>query len=279
MHLVSSIVEMQQLARQARSQGRRIGLVPTMGSLHEGHLSLIRIARKDCDLLVVSIFVNPTQFGQGEDYDTYPRDMDSDSRKCAGESVDIIFCPGPAEMYRDDRSTIINETAVSIGQCGAARPGHFSGVATVVAKLFNIVDPDLAVFGRKDAQQVAVIRRMARDLNFRVKIVAAPIVREPDGLALSSRNVYLAEEGRAVAGCLNEALDLAEELYGAGELDCSTICRHMIEHIEQRGGIPEYVEAVGRDTFAAVSTVTGPTLFVLAVMVGRTRLIDNREIG
>ena len=208
MDIIRSPKEMQCRALELKREGRIVGFVPTMGFLHEGHLSLMRIARKRCDVLVASIFVNPTQFGPDEDLDAYPRDFGCDESLCEEEGVDLVFYPEPATMYAADASVWVDEVSLSTGLCGAAREGHFRGVCTVVAKLFNLVLPDLAVFGEKDAQQVRIIERMVRDLDFPVEIVRGPIVREPDGLAMSSRNKYLSGQQRKNALCLRRSLDL-----------------------------------------------------------------------
>ena len=198
--------ELQKKVLMLRQEGKKIGFVPTMGFLHEGHLSLMRIARPKCDVLVVSIFVNPTQFGPNEDLDRYPRDFENDKKKCEAEGVDILFFPTAESMYKKDASCWVDETALSKGLCGASREGHFRGVCTVVAKLFNLVQPSFAVFGEKDAQQLRIIERMVRDLFFPIKIIRAPILREPDGLAMSSRNKYLSSEEHKQALCLQKAL-------------------------------------------------------------------------
>jgi pantoate--beta-alanine ligase len=270
---------MRALSSRLRRQGRRIAFVPTMGYLHEGHLSLIRRARRLGDVVVVSIFVNPTQFGPGEDLSRYPRDMERDRRLCRREAVHILFCPSARAMYAPDHSVYVEEKDLSAGLCGAFRPTHFRGVATVVAKLFNIVQPDVAVFGRKDAQQAAVVERMARDLNFGVKIVVAPIVREPDGLAMSSRNTYLSAQERRSATRLNQALILAERICRAGTRSAAVI-RNTVTRL--LAGVPgakmEYVELVDAKTLKPVEHVARPVLLALAVRFGKTRLIDNRLI-
>jgi pantoate--beta-alanine ligase len=276
MEIIPSVDAMQDFALQARRQGRRIGFVPTMGYLHEGHLSLVRIAEDRCDLKVLSIFVNPIQFLPGEDLARYPRDFGRDEALCRAAGVDVIFYPEPADMYRDGFSILVEEKALSQGLCGASRPGHFAGVTTVVAKLFNIVMPDVAVFGQKDAQQARVIRRMARDLNFPVEIVIGPIVREADGLAMSSRNKYLSPREREEALGLRRALDLAVSRVAEGQRDVAGLKAAMLELLRRMPSARvDYIEFVDDDTLAPVTAIDRPVLVVLAVWIGKTRLIDN----
>ncbi len=260
--------------------GQVIGFVPTMGFLHEGHLSLMRIAREQCDVLVVSIFVNPTQFGPNEDLDAYPRDFKRDEALCREAKVDFLFYPDPSNMYMETASVWVEEESLSSVLCGASRPFHFRGVCTVVAKLFNLVQPDLAVFGEKDAQQLRIIERMVRDLNFPVEIVRGPIVRESDGLAMSSRNKYLSPEQRKNAICLRKALDAATRLFQQGEHDVGPIRSVMEEMIS---AVPEvridYIEFVDDQTLCAVDRIDRPVLVAIAVRVGSTRLIDNVVLG
>ena len=271
--------EMQGLARQFHAAGQRVAFVPTMGSLHDGHMSLVRKAREAADLVVVSIFVNPAQFGPEEDYRSYPRDLPRDSRLCADAGVDVLFCPDADAMYAVDSSVYVEETQLSAGLCGACRPGHFRGVATVVAKLFNIVQPDVAVFGQKDAQQVRVIEQMTRDLNFPVRILVAPTLREPDGLAMSSRNVHLSATEREQATCLYRALILAQRLHDEGTSDVGSLRSAMRKVIESTPNAKtDYIEVVDYGTLRAVDVIRGPTLIALAVRIGRTRLIDNLVI-
>ncbi len=271
---------MQTAALAVRREGQRIGLVPTMGYLHEGHLSLVKIARERSDLVVVSIFVNPTQFGPKEDLGAYPRDFDRDEKLCKEEGVDIIFYPPAEDMYAADTSVYVNDDQLTKGLCGATRPGHFRGVLTVVAKLFNIVLPDVAVFGQKDAQQLRVIQQMTRDLNFPVEIVPGPIVREADGLAMSSRNTYLLPEEREDVLCLRSALDLAEKLYVEGEHNAACIREAMLDQLSavQRAEV-DYVEIVDWQSLKPVEQLQGPALVALAVKVGKPRLIDNTILG
>ncbi len=268
---------MQKEALALRRRGRSIVLVPTMGFLHEGHLSLIRRGRRLGDVLVVSLFVNPTQFGPGEDLDRYPRDFRRDARLCRAEGVDILFAPRAEDLYAPDHSTWVLEERLSRGLCGRSRPGHFRGVTTVVAKLFHIVSPDVAVFGRKDYQQAMVIRRMVRDLDFPVKIVTAPTVREPDGLAMSSRNAYLDGDHRRQATSLKKALDAAVSALNGGQRDAERIRRLLRRRI--RAAAPDaridYAEVVDAETLEPVRTISGPVALALAVYLGETRLIDN----
>ncbi len=280
MKVISSVKEMQIVALQSRCQGQRTGFVPTMGYLHEGHLSLMKAARGISDLLVASIFVNPTQFGPGEDYESYPRDLDRDLDMCAGASVDIVFCPDAGDMYRGGHSTYVDETKLSLGLCGASRPSHFRGVVTVVVKLLNIVQPHVAVFGQKDAQQARVIQKIVHDLNVPVEIIVVPTVREADGLAMSSRNVRLLPSERQEALCIYESLRLAERMYIEGTRDAGAITKAMEGLIS---GTPsariDYIEAVDYHTLEPVERIQGATLVAVAVRIGQTRLIDNIIIG
>jgi len=280
MKIISSSTEFQQTILALRAQGKRIGFVPTMGNLHDGHLSLIRIAKKQADVVVVSLFVNPTQFGPNEDFDAYPRTMESDTAHCAAEGVDLIFHPPLEEIYPDDVSVSVTENSLSSTLCGAARPGHFDGVCTVVAKLLNIVLPHFAVFGAKDAQQLRVVRRMVRDLCFPVEIVAGPTVREADGLALSSRNQYLTPDQRPQATCLRRALDEAKRLFADGERTPETILTAMRTLIEQEPDARiDYVSIVDDETLQPLEgPITAPVLVALAVWVGSPRLIDNTTL-
>lgn len=266
---------MQCRALELKRAGRTIGFVPTMGFLHEGHLSLMRLARKRCDVLVVSIFVNPTQFGPNEDLEAYPRDFERDEMLCEKEGVDLIFYPESASMYAADASVWVDEKELSMGLCGAARPGHFRGVCTVVAKLFNLVQPDLAVFGEKDAQQVRIIERMVRDLDFPIKILRGSIIREADGLALSSRNKYLSASQRRDALCLSQSLALAQQLVKTGEPVVKHLRAAMEEVITASGGKVDYIAFVDDATLAPMEVVRGVVLIALAVRMGPVRLIDN----
>ena len=280
MQIIRSPAEMQKAVLTLRAQGTRIGFVPTMGYLHEGHSSLMRLARRHADVLVVSIFVNPTQFGPGEDFGKYPRDFQRDEDLCRREATDIIFYPSVADMYPADSSVFVAEEKLSRGLCGAARLGHFRGVCTVVAKLFNIVQPDIAVFGEKDGQQLRIIERMARDLNFPVRIIRGPTLREPDGLAMSSRNSYLSPEERKQALCLRRALDRAEELYRQGERKADRIVAAMGMVISHSPAARiDYIEIVDDSSLEAVEAIERPCMVALAVFVGKTRLIDNTVLG
>ena len=279
MEIIHTPGKMQAYALNAKRQRRSIGFVPTMGFLHEGHLSLMRIAREHCDVLVVSIFVNPAQFGPNEDLNTYPRDFERDEALCAQEGVDIVFYPEPDNMYISDASVWVEEKSLSRVLCGASRPGHFRGVCTVVAKLFNIVQPDLAVFGEKDAQQLRIIERMVRDLNFPVRIIRGPIVREPDGLAMSSRNKYLTDARRTDALCLQHALGLAQERVRNGERSAKVLGKAMCDLIERIPDVSvDYIEFVDDETLSSVERLEGATLVALAVNIGTIRLIDNAII-
>jgi pantoate--beta-alanine ligase len=263
-----------------RAAGRRIALVPTMGFLHEGHLSLIRWAGEQADDVVVSIFVNPTQFGPSEDFEAYPRDMERDLALCAGAGADVVFAPGVEDMYPAGFQTVISVTELSRPLCGATRPGHFDGVATVVTKLFTIVRPHLGVFGEKDYQQLQVIKRFAADLNLGVEVVGRPTVREADGLAMSSRNKYLTPEQRPAALTLSRALALAEDLVARGERESGSILAELRGMIEAVPGTEiDYLELRHPETLAPAGRVDGRTLLALAVKVGKARLIDNRVIG
>jgi len=268
---------MQKVALGWRRDGKRIGFVPTMGFLHEGHMSLVRLARAEADIVVVSIFVNPTQFGPNEDYERYPHDLARDRELCRQNGVDVIFHPSAGDMYSSGPGVFVAENDLSGRLCGAFRPGHFRGVLTVVAKLFNLVLPDAAVFGQKDAQQAILVRNMVRDLNFPVKtIIIAPIVREADGLAMSSRNSYLGPDERKRARCLSAALKTARGLYRAGESGCDALKKAMRRVIE--GGKPEaidYIEIVAERDLKPIDKLAGNCLIALAVRIGRTRLIDN----
>jgi pantoate--beta-alanine ligase len=263
-----------------KGRGGRVALVPTMGFLHQGHLSLMEWGRRAAEHLVTSIFVNPIQFGPNEDFAAYPRDLERDLELCRGAGVDCVFTPRAEAMYPPGNQTRVSVSELAAPLCGAGRPGHFDGVTTVVAKLFGIVACDVAVFGQKDFQQWLVIRRMAEDLNLPVEVVGRPTVREPDGLAMSSRNKYLDAGQRQTALGLNQALDLAEKMIKAGEQDAAAVERAVIKHIEANGGAAvEYAELRDPESLAKTGLVAGPVLLALAVNVGRARLIDNRVIG
>jgi pantoate--beta-alanine ligase len=265
-----------QAVAHARRGGQTVGLVPTMGALHEGHASLIRAARAETDYVVVSIFVNPTQFGPREDLGKYPRPFDSDVALCAAEGVSLIFHPEPATMYPSGFCTYVEVTGLQDGLCGASRPGHFRGVATVVLKLFNIVQPDVAFFGQKDAQQARIIRQMVDDLDVPVRVVVSPIVREADGLALSSRNQYLSPAQRQRATVLHEALGLAARRITAGERSAAEIVREMTQRIAAAEEARlDYAAIVDAGTLQPLERVQGRVLVALAVWFGTTRLLDN----
>lgn len=280
MKTVKSSVEMRGAAVQARRAGDTIGFVPTMGSLHEGHLSLVRTARRHCRLVVASIFVNPIQFGPSEDLANYPRDLARDEDMCARCGVDILFCPSVDDMYGPNHSVYVMETELSRVLCGVSRPDHFRGVATVVAKLFNIVQPDVAVFGQKDYQQAKIVERMVHDLSFPVRIVVSPTMRECDGLAMSSRNAYLSPGERIEAVCLSRALQLAGSMCSEGIRDADRIREAMVKIIgSQPSAAIDYVEIVDPETLKPVVSIQARALIALAVRIGRTRLIDNAIIG
>jgi pantoate--beta-alanine ligase len=273
--VVRTKAEMRELAEDWRRAGHRVGLVPTMGALHEGHLSLVRRARAECGRVVVSIFVNPLQFGPTEDFARYPRQLDRDLALLATDGVEAAFVPGVEEMYQPGETTRVVVRELSETLEGARRPGHFEGVATVVAKLFNACRPHRAYFGQKDAQQAALITRMARDLDTGIEVVVLPTVREPDGLAISSRNVYLSESERQAATCLYRALEAANQAFGAGERNPRRLRDTMCAVIAaEPPAQPDYVEVVDPATFTAPGT-----LAVLAVRFGATRLIDNHPLG
>jgi len=263
-----------------REQSQSVGLVPTMGALHRGHESLIRASAAENDVTVVSIFVNPTQFGPNEDFTKYPRQLEEDSLLCEKAGADAIFAPEPAEMYPPDFSTFVEETSLSRPLCGVSRPTHFRGVTTVVAKLLNIVEPDRAYFGRKDAQQALVVKRMVRDLDIPVEIVVVPIVRESDGLAISSRNKYLPADQSEEAVILSRALKAAEKTFSMGQRSAAVLADLVRKTI---GTAPhariDYVEVVDAESLQPVGEITRPALLAIAVFIGETRLIDNTVLS
>ncbi|EST56016.1 pantoate--beta-alanine ligase [Brevibacillus panacihumi W25] len=274
---INTVAEMREHIQTARMQGKRIGIVPTMGYLHEGHLSLVRAAREKCDVVVMSIFVNPLQFGPNEDFDRYPRDLERDRALADQAGVDVLFTPDVSEMYPRKILTNISVSNVTNPLCGRSRPGHFDGVATVVMKLFQIVQPDYAFFGQKDAQQVAVVTQMVQDLNVPVQIVPCPIIREADGLAMSSRNVYLTPEERAQALVLSHSLSLAEKWLREG-VTIEEVRGRVIDIISEKPlAAIEYVEILSYPELEPLEqAVSGTTLILaLAVRFGKTRLIDN----
>ncbi len=273
---VTRVAEMKRLARGWRAEGKRIGFVPTMGYLHEGHLSLVRESKRRTDVTVVSIFVNPTQFGPNEDYKKYPRDLAKDSAYLEGAGVDVLFHPAASDVYPPGYRTSVEVEGLQDRLCGKSRPGHFRGVATVVLKLFDIVAPDQAFFGAKDAQQVLIIKRMTADLDLDVEVVTCPLVREPDGLALSSRNAYLGPAERKAALSLSAGLRWAEKAAAAGERDPARLVAGIRTVIEAEPlARVDYVEAVDPETLEPMAELRGEVLIALAIFIGPARLIDN----
>jgi len=282
MERLASKQEVRQAVAEARREGKRIALIPTMGALHEGHLSLVRAAAERADYIIVSVFVNPTQFGQGEDFEAYPRDLDRDVDLLGAEGVDLVFAPTPEIMYASDAQVTVDPGPLGALYEGAVRPTHFGGVCTVVTKLFSIALPDLAFFGEKDYQQLAIVRRMARDLDLPVKVVGCPIVRECDGLALSSRNVYLSAEERAAAPVLYQALRTAETLVLDGGRDARVVAGALRDTIAGEPlAVLDYAEVVDAATLRPVDTIAGSARALVAARFGATRLIDNiaLEVG
>ena len=282
MRTVRTIAELRDALRPARRSGHSIGLVPTMGSFHEGHLSLMRRARDETDLTVVSLFVNPTQFGPGEDLDAYPRDEQRDAAQAEAEGIDLFFAPSPQEVYPDGFDTLVRVSGLTEVLCGDPErrgPEHFDGVATVVTKLFNMVGPDVAYFGQKDAQQALVIRRLVRDLDMPVRIEVCPTVRDPDGLAMSSRNAYLTSEDRERALALPRALAAADSLVASGRRDANDVLRAARSEFEAAGVDPEYIELRSLEDLSPVERVNGSTLLAVAARVGAARLIDNKILA
>lgn len=279
MKIVGTVKEVREQVKEWKKQGLSVGFVPTMGYLHEGHKSLMDAARKGNDKVVVSIFVNPMQFGPTEDLATYPRDLDHDAALCESAGVDLIFHPEAEEMYKKDFCSFVDMTGLTEGLCGKTRPIHFRGVCTVVNKLFNIVTPDHAYFGQKDGQQLAVIKRMVRDLNMDIEIVGCPIVREEDGLAKSSRNTYLSPEERKAALILSKTVALGKEL-AKTEKDANKVVEAMKKNIETEPLAKiDYVEAVDALSMAPVEKLEGTCMLAMAVYIGKTRLIDNTLIN
>ncbi len=279
MKLVTSIDELRKEVKEWKKSGLTVGLVPTMGFLHEGHKSLIHRAVAENDKVVVSNFVNPSQFGPNEDYESYPRDQKKDFELCENEGAAIMFAPTPEEMYCDPKAYVaINDLSEKL--CGKTRPIHFKGVCTVVSKLFNIVTPDRAYFGQKDAQQLIIIKKMVKDLNFGIEIVGCPIIRELDGLAKSSRNTYLNDEERKAALCLSKSIKKAKELVAGGNDDAVSVVNEMkaVINAEKLAKI-DYVEAVSEDTLEPVEKLSKGNLVAMAVYIGKTRLIDNFIVG
>ncbi len=275
MEIVKKPCEMQEIARKIHASGKRIAVVPTMGYLHEGHLSLVDRAKKEADCVVLTLFVNPIQFCPGEDYEIYPRDHERDTKLCEERGVDFLFMPEVADMYAANASVLIDESSLSTHLCGAVRPGHFRGVCTVVAKLFNATMADAAIFGQKDAQQVAIIRRMVRDLNIPVEIVMSPIVREADGLAMSSRNTRLKGEERTQALGLSRALKAAKTAVDNGEKSAAAIKAILVGEMESHSLRVDYAAVVDYETLEEISEIKPSTLIALAAHCGSVRLIDN----
>lgn len=278
MRLVHTVLEMKKISLELTHLKKSIGFVPTMGYLHEGHMSLVKKAREENDAVVVSIFVNPTQFGPNEDFESYPRDLERDLRQLEIGRVDYVFAPSVDEMYPKNYSVYVDEIELSKYLCGARRPGHFRGVCTIVAKLFNIVKPTRAYFGQKDAQQFRVLKKMVENLNMDVQMVEMPIIREPDGLAMSSRNVYLNAEERKEATRLYKSLMLAKEMFENGERDVQKLKDAMYGILNHPLLKVDYVEIVDEETLVPVNIIEKPAIVALAVFVGKARLIDNIKL-
>lgn len=281
MKILRTVKEIQEYTRIAKEEGKTIGLCPTMGALHEGHLTLMRAARKACDVVIASVFVNPTQFGPNEDFDAYPRQFEADCEKLESVSVDAVFHPEPKEMYPEGYTTYVTvDGDITNKLCGAQRPGHFRGVATVVTKLINLAKADKAFFGQKDAQQVVVIKRFTTDLNQNVEIVMVPICREESGLARSSRNVYLSAEEKEAALVLSRSLKRAEEAFASGEKDVEALKKLVTETIQAEPMAKiDYVDMYSFPGLCPIEKVTEPALLAIAVKIGKTRLIDNTILG
>ncbi|MBE0068179.1 pantoate--beta-alanine ligase [Thermoanaerobacterium thermosaccharolyticum] len=276
MIVVKKISDVREAIKAQKAQGKTIGLVPTMGYLHEGHLSLVKEARENSDFVCASVFVNPIQFGPNEDYNKYPRDIERDIKLLEENGCDLVFIPSVEEMYPNERLTTVSVIKITNKLCGAYRPGHFDGVCTVVTKLFNIFTPDIAVFGQKDAQQVAVIKKMVEDLNIPVKIIASPIVRDKDGLALSSRNVYLSDDERHAALILNKSLKEAEKILKSGERNAENIISRVKNILESEPLCKiQYVSCVHPDTLEDLTAINDKALIAIACYIRNTRLIDN----
>ncbi len=276
MEVAKTIESVRRLVKAAHGKGKKIGLVPTMGALHVGHVSLIEEAIKTCDFVVVSIFVNPTQFSPGEDFEKYPRPLKADLEICKKAGVHVVFAPTPEQMYPGENLTWVDVEKITEPLCGRSRPGHFRGVATVCAKLFNIVTPDIAFFGQKDAQQAIIIRRMVADLNMPLEIIVCPTVREPDGLAVSSRNQYLNKQQRQDATYIYKSLIKCQEIVKAGKIDAREVIAEMQKVLQQKSSIEiEYISIVDSESLEAIDRITGKVLVAIAVKLGSARLIDN----
>jgi pantoate--beta-alanine ligase len=276
MQIIRTVAELRAWSRAAHQEGRSVGLVPTLGALHEGHLSLVRAAKVDCDAVAVSIFVNPTQFGPNEDFALYPRTFDADCTLLAAEGVEVVFAPAPEEIYQPGAATFVEVDGLSQHLDGASRSGHFRGVATIVAKLFIAAEPDRAFFGQKDAAQIAVLRRMIADLGLPVELIVCPIVREPDGLAMSSRNRYLSQQERRQALVLRRSLDAVEATIATGERNSETLIEKAQSIFTSQAEVRiDYIAAVDWATLLPVDQALPGTLFAVAAWVGKTRLIDN----
>lgn len=279
MKIIQKIDELKAFIQCQKKIGKSIGFVPTMGYLHDGHMSLVKASKQENDITVMSIFVNPVQFGPKEDYSRYPRDLERDAKMAEAEGVDVIFYPTVEEMYPDGYKTYVQVEGITEVLCGKSRPGHFRGVATVVCKLFNIVEPDRAYFGQKDAQQVAVIQRMVKDLNMNLEVISCPIIRESDGLAMSSRNVYLTAEERRAALILNKSIQEAVQKVKAGERDAGKVLTMVKNRIETEPlAVIDYVELYEAETLQPIEIIQGKVLLAVAVKFGTTRLIDNAVV-
>jgi pantoate--beta-alanine ligase len=276
MEVAETIESVRAAVKTTRGKGKTIGLVPTMGALHIGHISLIEAAKKKCEFVVVSIFVNPTQFSPGEDFEKYPRPVEADLDICRKTGVNLVFAPKPEQMYPGENLTWVNVEKLTETLCGKSRPGHFRGVTTVCAKLFNIVRPDIAFFGQKDAQQAIVIRRMVADLNMQLEIEICPTIREPDGLAVSSRNQYLDKQQRQNAAYIHKSLEKCREMVNAGKIETCDIIKEMKKELLQQSSIEiEYISIVDSETLDVVERISGKALVAVAVRLGPARLIDN----
>ena len=277
MVITASIEKVRKVSREETKLGKIIGFVPTMGALHKGHLSLVRKARKECDFVIASIFVNPTQFCAGEDYQRYPRSFAGDKKQLKSEGVDLIFSPGVNTMYPSSGASVYAyENNLSSRLCGKSRPGHFKGVCTILVKLFNIVRPDIAYFGQKDYQQALIVKKLVKDLNFPIRIRVLPIIRQTDNLAMSSRNAYLIGQARESSRCLYQALALAKELIKSGQRDSKKVVNQMKQLVKPRElARIDYIEIVGAGNLKRVDRIKGKVLIALAVYIGKVRLIDN----